>query len=137
MTGVRLDHEIRSDRGETTVQIVLVLPVVLMVLLAAVQTSVFFHTSNVAGAAASQAASAAVADGDTTGVLVDRARTAAFSLLEETGTRLTSPIEVDISAEYVFVAVEAHVPRIAPFFPAKVRRTASEPRERFLTEAMR
>ena len=137
MTSTSLFVGVADDRGETTTQVVLVLPIVISILLIAVQASVYFHTSNVAGAAASRGASEATSDDESTGVVIGRAESAALELLDDSRTRLAAPVAVEVSTESVTVSVEVRVPRIAPFFPRTVRRTATEPRERFLTEAMR
>lgn len=125
-----------DERGETTTQIVLIVPVVIMILLIAVQAAVYFHTSNIAGAAASQGASVAASHGDSIGTVTRWGHEAAQSILVEAGVRDASPV-VTVSTDTVTVTVEARVPRIVPYFPGVVRRVATEPRERFLTESMR
>ena len=52
----------KMDRGETTTQVLLAVPVVFSLLLLAVQSAVYFHTANVASVAAAQGAAAAAAD---------------------------------------------------------------------------
>lgn len=127
----------RRDSGETTTQIVLVVPVVISILLVAVQAAVYFHTSNVAGAAASQAASTAAARGGSSTTAVLRGREAARAIIIEAGASDAVEPRVDVSLDVVTVTVEIRVPRIIPYFPRTVRRVATEPRERFLTESMR
>jgi hypothetical protein len=126
-----------QDSGETSSQIVLVIPVVIAILMIAIQAGVYFHTSNVAGAAASHGAAAAAARSSTSQVVRERGSTAALQILRDAGTRVAAPPRVSMSAESVTVTVEAHVPKIIPLFPSVVRRTATEPRERFLIESMR
>lgn len=132
-----MDADLEIDRGETTTQLVLVVPVVISILLIAVQAAVYFHTSNIAGAAASHGASAAAAHGDTAGSAAQWGRDAASALAMQAGASLASPPDVRLSSEVVTITVELYVPRIIPLFQDTVRRVATEPRERFLTEQMR
>ena len=125
------------DSGETTTQVVLVVPVVISILLIGVQATVYFHTSNIAGAAASQGASSAAAHGDTAGSAAEWGRGAAMAITQAAGAATASPPDVLVSPQSVTIAVVLRVPRIIPYFPATVRRVATEPRERFLTESMR
>lgn len=125
------------DHGETTTQVMLVVPVVISILLIAIQAAIYFHTSNVAGAAASQGASAAAAHSETTGSAVTWGRQAAHAVMAEAGVEIWSPADVVLFPESVMITVEVRIPRIVPFFPGSVRRVATEPRERFLTESMR
>lgn len=129
--------EHRRDRGETTTQIVLVVPIVVSILMIAVQSAIYFHTSAVAGAAASHGASAAAVRGDTIDAVTHLGREAAQLVLAEAGVRHSLLTDVIVSTETVSVGVEVEVPRIVPYFPRTVRRVATEPRERFLTESMR
>lgn len=129
--------EHRRDRGETTTQIVLVVPIVVSILMIAVQSAIYFHTSAVAGAAASHGASAAAVRGDTIDAVTHLGREAAQLVLAEAGVRDSLLPDVIVSTETVSVGVEVEVPRIVPYFPRTVRRVATEPRERFLTESMR
>lgn len=126
-----------SDRGETTTQVVIVVPVVIVILMIAVQASVYFHTSNVAGAAASQGAAAAAVHGATSVSAVDRGRSAAMEIVGEAGSRLFGTPAVALTTTTVTVTVAVVVPKIVPFFPGTVQREATEPRERFTTEAAR
>jgi hypothetical protein len=128
---------VRRDRGETTTQIVLVIPIVLSILMIAVQSAIYFHTSAIAGAAASHGASAAAAQGEGFDAVTHLGRQAAQQILVEAGIRGSVVPDVTISSETVSVGVEVDVPRIVPYFPHTVRRVATEPRERFLTESMR
>ncbi len=123
--------------GETTTQVVLIVPVLIMILLIAVQAAVYFHTSNVAGAAASHGAAAAAVNGSSSAMIELRARTAVLDIMSEAGADIQGAPVITVSGESVTIAVEALVPRLVPYFPRTVRRVATEPRERFLTESMR
>lgn len=137
VTGAQGFRRTIVDRGETTTQVVLIVPAVISILLIAVQAAVYFHTSNIAGAAAAQGASAAAAHGDSAGSAAIRGRDAARAITSEAGATIAAQPEIHLSAQAVTIAVEIRVPRIVPFFPETVRRVATEPRERFLTETMR
>jgi hypothetical protein len=108
--------------------VVVIVPVLMAVILVVVQAAVLFHAANVAAAAASQGAAAGAARGATAGDSAAVARTTVSDL----GGRLGSPPAVHVDASTVVVTVEVRVPRIAPFFPSEVRRSALEPRERFM-----
>jgi hypothetical protein len=125
------------DRGETTTQIVLLVPIVVSILMIAVQSAIYFHTSAVAGAAASHGASAAAARGETVDAVAHLGRDAAQRILIDAGVSRSRAPEVTVTSETVSIGVEVDVPRIVPYFPRTVRRVATEPRERFLTESMR
>lgn len=116
---------------------VLVVPIVIAVLMLALQAAVYFHTSNVAEAAASQGAAAGAVRGESTFDIARRATDAAVAMLADAGVRAQLAPQVSVSAESVSVLVEVQVPTIVPIFPSLVRRVAVEPRERFLTEPMR
>ncbi|MEN9802214.1 MAG: hypothetical protein RLZ37_1339 [Actinomycetota bacterium] len=125
------------DRGETTTQIVLLVPIVVSILMIAVQSAIYFHTSAVAAAAASHGASAAAARGETLDAVAHLGRDAVQHILIDAGVSRSRVPDVTVTSETVSVGVEVDVPRIVPYFPHTVRRVATEPRERFLTESMR
>lgn len=127
----------RRERGETTTQIVLLVPIVVTILMIAVQSAIYFHTSAVAGAAASHGASAAAVQGEPIDAVAQLGREAAQDILMDAGVSRSRVPDVIVSAETVSVGVEVEVPRIVPYFPHTVRRVATEPRERFITESMR
>lgn len=132
-----VDDVERRDRGETTTQIVLLVPIVVTILLIAVQSAIYFHTSAVAGAAASHGASAAAVQGETVDAVAHLGREAAQDVLIDAGVSRSRVPDVMVSSATVSVGVEVEVPRIVPYFPHTVRRVATEPRERFITESMR
>lgn len=127
----------RLDRGETSAQLVIVLPLVVFILLLAIQGALFFHVSHVAGAAAAQGAAAASASTLSSMEASRRGRERSESLVREMGSNLTGPTVVAVSAAEVQVTVGVMVPRIVPFFPAGAIRSVVEPRERFIAEIQR
>lgn len=125
------------DSGEATTQLVIVLPVVVFIVMLAIQSALYFHISHVAGAAAAEGAAAASASGLTSAEAARRGRERADALARETGTDLGSPTSVSVSAADVQVTVRTRVPMIIPFFPTMATRTVVEPRERFIPEFLR
>ena len=122
-----------TDRGEASAQTVLVVPVVLLVLWLAIQATIFLHGANVASAAASEGAAVAARYGSSTG--------AGERAIQRTLTTLDSTSKgswvVEKSGNTVVATVSLRLPRIVPFFPQTVSRSAHEQVERFLTEDMR
>ena len=123
----------RIDRGEATAQAVIAVPIVLLVLWLAVQMTVFLHGANVASAAASEGAAAAARYGSSTGV-GERAIERTLAALDSTSTGSWS---VRRTAGEAIATVSLSVPRIVPFFPKTVSRSARERLEVFLREADR
>ena len=118
------------DRGETTTQVLLGVPVVFTLLLMAIQGAVLFHTANVASVAAAQSAAAGAAvDGGILPALDQAARTIA----ELSGESYSLPQAV-ITTNEVVVTVRLRVPKVAPFFTFTVTRVAHEPLERYISE---
>ena len=123
----------KIDKGETTTQVLLGVPVVFSLLLMAIQGAVFFHTANIASVAAAQSAAAgAGVDG---GVL-PALDTAIRTIAELSGESFAQPQAV-VTTDEVVVTVRLRVPQVAPFFSLTVTRVAHEPRERYISEVER
>ena len=119
------------SRGETTVQTVLVLPVVLGLLWMAVHAAMLFHAGNVA--AASAAAAARVAAGsDAPGA--GAARRVAALTAGELGGRLVGVPRILYGRDEVAVVVSVAGPDLVPFLPGSATRRAVAPIEQFLME---
>lgn len=123
----------RWERGDATVESVLLVPVVFLVLAISVQVAVLFHAQNVATAAAAQGAAAAAAHG---AQAIDGERAATISVAELGASLMTAPI-VATNSRGVEVTVVVRVPQIVPGFPAEVTRQANEAREEIVTESDR
>ena len=121
------------DRGEATTQLVVLTPLLIMLVFLGIQTAIYFHAANVAAAAASQGAAA----GAPIGAGVDGAAEGAARTIAELGGRPSTAPFATSNGAFLVVTVEISVPRILPFFPSTVRRTATEPVERFVTESNR
>ena len=122
----------KMDRGETTTQVLLAVPVVFSLLLLAVQSAVYFHTANVASVAAAQGAAAAAADGGMIPALEAAAR-----MIAELSAESSQVPSVSFTDSDVAVAVHLRVPQVAPFFALTVTRVSREPFERYVAESDR
>ena len=127
----------RRDSGETSAQVVLVVPVIILILMLAIQAGLYFHTSNVAGAAAAQGATAASSVNITSSVAVQLGQTSARNFVTAAGAQLLATPLVVVGAGIVSVTVQVKVPRIIPFFSSSVGRSVIEPLERFTFEVNR
>ncbi len=127
----------QRDSGETSAQVVLVVPVIILVLMLAMQAGLYFHTSNVAGAAAAQGATAASSVNITSSVAVQLGQSSARNFVTGAGAQLFATPLVVVSAGIVSVTVQVKVPRIIPFFSSSVGRSVIEPLERFTFEVNR
>jgi len=127
----------QRDQGETSAQVVLVVPVIILILMLAIQAGLYFHTSNVAGAAAAQGATAASSVNMTSSVAVQLGQTSASNFVMAAGAQLLATPLVVVSAGMVSVTVQVKVPRIIPFFSSSVGRSVIEPLERFTFEVNR
>ena len=123
----------RTDPGEATAQAVIAVPVVLLILWLAIQATVFLHGANVAAAAANEGAAAAARYGSSMGV-GERA-------IQRTLVNLDSNADgrwsVRKFGHEVIATVHLRLPRVVPFFPETVTRTARERVETFLKESER
>lgn len=125
------------DAGEATMQTVLMVPLVILVLMMSVQAALWFHTANVAGAAAGEGAAAAAAAHLSDGEASLRGVRAAQDLSGDAHVSLATAPLVAVDARQVVITVRAVVPRVVPFFPSIVTRSALEPREVLINEADR
>jgi hypothetical protein len=124
---------VRVDRGDATAQLVILVPVVLFLLLMAVQVTVYFHAAHVASVAAAEGAAAGAAFR----APPQAAASAAHRMVDDLGGELARPPAAQHGATAVRVTVTLRVAEIVPFFPRTVSRSADEPRERYTTEAER
>lgn len=120
----------RTDGGEASAQTVVVVPVVLLVLWLAIQATVFLHGANVASAAASEGAAVAARYGSSTGA----GERAIQRTLTALGSTASGSWVVQKSGSTVVAKVNLRLPRIIPFFPLTVTRSAYESVEAFMTE---
>ena len=121
------------ERGETTAQAVLAVPVLLLFLLLGVQVSMFFNTAQLAAIAAQDGAIAGSVHG---GSEILAIAAASKSTAEQRASEAKPP-DVRINNGVIEVKVILHVPSVVPFFTSSVARSASEPLERFVLEVDR
>jgi hypothetical protein len=118
-----------DDRGESTVQVLLTMPTLVLLMLIGLQLSIHAHTAHVATAAAAHGA----AVGSTPVGTQRTAEAAARRFSAELGATLVATT-AGVAEDRVWVRVGLRVPRLVPLFPATVNRRVSEPRERLLRE---
>lgn len=120
----------KRDLGETTVQVLLAVPIILSLVLMAVQGAVYMHAAHVASASAARGAAAGAA---VNGGMIDAIDVAVRTAAELSAQFVEEP-QATIASDTVTVTVTLRVPQVAPFFRLHVSRTAVEPRERFIPE---
>ena len=121
------------ERGETTAQVVLAVPVLLLFLLFGIQVSLYFHTAQIASIAAQEAAIAGAAAGSNE---IEALAVAVRSVAELHASEGKTPI-VRMGERTIEVEVLLRVPTVISLFPAFVTRSASEPLERYVCEVER
>ena len=121
------------DRGETTAQAVLAVPVLLLFLLFGIQVTLYFHTAQLAAIAAQDGAIAGAA---VRGSEIHAIAAVVKSAAELRASEAKAPV-VRRGISEIQVEVSLSVPSILPLFPTSVTRSASEPLERFVLEAER
>ena len=125
-----------SDRGETSTQTVLIVPVVISMLFMAVHFAVLAHASHVAQLAAQRGAQvAATADGASE-VLID-AQSRSAQTVKDLGGHLTRAPQLEYTSTLTGMTVELQIQGIVPFLPTRVLRTAWVSNERFMLEQER
>ncbi len=118
------------DRGDTVLEVVIAVPIVLTLLLIAVQAMLFMHSAHIATLSAAKGASiAASADGETVSAIDSATRTAA-----ELGAQLVGTPSLTVNDGFVVMRVRVAVPNVAMFFPSSVERGSEEPLEDFVPE---
>ena len=136
MISTSADRSMR-ERGETSAEAVIVLPVLILLIMVVLQSALYFHTAHVARAAAAEGAVAAashlVPGSSVTSTGAERA--AAFA--SEAGGRIDGDPSAEFSDGLVRVWVTLRVPSLVPFLSTRVTRDATEPKERIVTEIER
>lgn len=121
------------DRGDTVLEVVIAVPIVLTLLLIAVQAMLFMHSAHIATLSAAKGASiAASADGEIISAIDSATRTAA-----ELGAQLVGTPSLTVNDGFVVMRVRVAVPNVAVFFPSSVERGSEEPLEDFVPEGER
>jgi Flp pilus assembly protein TadG len=120
--------ERRTDRGEVSVETVLVVPAIMFVVLLVVQAAVVMHAANIAHHVAAQGAMSAARHGSSPEEALVAISTAATAV----GARLAAPPFITGTADDVTVRVWVALPRAVPMFAEQISREVSVPRERYI-----
>lgn len=124
-------HAIRRERelGASSVEFIILFPIVLLVFFGAVQTAVTY----IAGNAAQAAANAAYSQARTLNGTTESALSAGYELLEGRGDITGTEITVQRTATEVTVTVTGQSLSLVPgFFGSDIERTAYGPVERWI-----
>lgn len=122
-----------NDRGETSIQTVLLVPVILSLLFIVVHAASLGHAGQVASVAATRGAQLA-ASSDVSSASTFLIRQEVRQIAMELGSELHSEPQLSAYLGEVRVTVRIAVPRVMPFLPDVVVRSASAPIERFIEE---
>lgn len=122
-----------NDRGETSTQSVLIVPVVLSILFMAVHFAVLAHASHVAQLAAQRGAQVAATRDDAPDALSDALRISQQTVSELGGHLAQTPRFV-YTSQLTGMTVTLTVQGIVPFLPTQVERTVWVSHERFVLE---
>ena len=119
----------RHDRGASSIEMVLALPIVLTVLFLAVQAGMWFYARSIALAAAQSGARTSAILGST----LDQGLTDARSFATDVGGTTLSGVTVTgaRSSTTTTVTVTGHTVRLVPFMDLTVTQTATLPVERY------
>ena len=120
---------VREERGASSVEMVLALPIVLTVLFLAVQVGMWFYARSIALAAAQTGARTSAMLGSSLQAGLSDARSFATDVGGTTLTGVT--VTGDRSATTTTVTVTGHTVRLVPFMNLTVSQTASLPVERY------
>lgn len=125
-----------SDRGETSIQVVLLVPIILSIFFACVHAAALAHGAQVAALAAMRGAQISASIDGTTGSRV-LMRSEVHRTVNEMGNTLESEPQFSVYQDTVLVAVRVSIPGVVPFLPTSVSRSATVPLERFIEEQER
>lgn len=125
------------DRGETTAEAVIVLPVLIVLIMFVLQSALYFHSAHVARVAAAEGAVAAAAYSTAVSAVADTGSQRAALVATEAGGRIEGEPRAELVGGMVRVDVTLRVPSLVPFLSTLVTREASEPKERIVTEVER
>ena len=122
-----------SDRGETSIQVVLLVPIILSIFFACVHAAALAHGAQVAALAAMRGAQISASSDGTAGSHA-LMRTEVQRTVSEMGNTLESEPQFSVYQDTVHVAVRVSVPGVVPFLPTSVSRSVTVPLERFIEE---
>lgn len=124
------------NRGETSVQSVILIPVVFVLYFLSAHVAAIFHVSQVAQLAAEQGAQVAATAGTFSDNVVP-ALNRMESVVHDLGSSFAVSPTIRETTKFVESTVTLRVPRIVPFLPTTVTRTSHASWERFMKEQER
>jgi hypothetical protein len=124
---------VRYSRGETSIQAVLLVPVVFGIFFLGAHAASLAYGSHVATIAASRGAQATASVSEQ-GTEMVVALNEVERVIRELGAHMNTPPRIRMDRESVTVNVTLDIKRIVPFLPVQVSRTAHVARERFVME---
>ena len=128
-----LPFEARRNRGEASIQAVLLVPAILGIFFLGVHATALAHGAHVANVAASRGAQIA-AFSHSEGNDVVRALNEMEQVVSDLGSHICSAPSLEIGSRSVRVIVKVAVQSVVPFLPTSVTRSAIVSREQFLME---
>jgi len=131
-----LPSEARRNRGETSIQAVLLVPAILGIFFLGVHATALAHGAHVANASAIRGAQIA-AFSNSEGNDVVRALNEMEQVVSDLGSHMYSAPTLEIGSKSVRVTVKVAVQAVVPFLPTSVTRSAIVSREQFLMEQNR
>lgn len=122
-------HRIKSERGDATVEAVLVTPVLLLLIMVIINFALWYHASSIAKASAQEGVRVARVAGGT----ADAGKRTAEEFLGQLGSRsLEAPVVVATrTPTESAVEVTARSPMLVPGLSLPVRAVATTPTESF------
>ena len=118
----------RTDRGEVSIETVLLVPAVILLVLLVVQAAVVMHGANVAHHVARRGAMTAARHGSSP----ERALTVISATADSVGARLAAPPQIVSTSDRITVRIRVALPQAVPIFAEHVSREVSVPRERYI-----
>jgi Flp pilus assembly protein TadG len=122
-----------ATRGSTSTELVIAFPVVLLIILLALQLGMYLHAAQIAEAAAQEAVEAAQREG----ALASAGQSAARSLLAQLGALRRPDVHVERTTTTVTAHVNGHAQQVIPGFVLQISAAAEGPVERFVPETTR
>ena len=119
----------RGDRGSSSIEMVIALPIVLTVLFLAIQAGTWFHARSIALASAQSGARTSAMLNSTLEAGLSSARSFAADVGGTTLTGVT--VTGDRTATSTTVTVTGHSVRLVPFMDVTVSQSATLPVERY------
>lgn len=126
----------RHPRGEVSVESVIYFPALLLIVLCGFHLAALLHTTHIGALAATRGAYQASSQFETFGS-ISMARDEVNKVISELGGVVYQQPTVSITQSSVTISVFMESPRIVPFLPYLVVRSATNARESFLQEGER